>query len=180
MPPLAIHIRVDISLPGRGLARARLGERMIKSLHQLHPPCQEFVVGDPRARPAFQHFVYAEAFLAAEFLIQQVRIVDDLPNDCDPVVSDWKRLLQGFERAILAPVPKAAVKHVEGHCLARNMAFGRKSKPSFRIDVTPDEPGRSRPIDSRPRSRHPNPSDILSPAYFGGLLCRRRRPSCVG
>src|SRR5882672_339112 len=53
----------------------------------------------------------------------KIRVMNDLPDHSNPLVTNSKHLFQGLERAVFPPMAEPSVKHVEGHCFARNLCF---------------------------------------------------------
>src|SRR5258707_6603736 len=154
------HVRLLLNL---------LSRRVVESLDQLHPALQKFVVRDSLPRPAFQDFVDSIAFFAAETLVQEVRVMNDLSDYANAWISEVKLLRQGFKRAVLAAMSESFfMEHVVRHGSTRHAILRRKRKAGFGVDKVADKPGRRASIDARSWSRHPNPAFVLFRIYLGG------------
>src|SRR6516164_8022068 len=74
---------------------------LIRPVH-LAPP-----LGDELNRPAFR---------AAELIIFQIGVMDDLGNLLERLIAQVEMLQQGFKRTVIADVGEIAPKHVEADC----------------------------------------------------------------
>src|SRR6266403_130014 len=154
------HVRLLLNL---------LSRRVVKSFDQLHPALQKFVVRDPLPRPAFQDFVDSIAFFAAETVVQEVRVMNDLSDYANAWISDVNLLCQGFKGAVLPAMSESLfMEHVVRHGSTRHAILRRKSKEGFGVYKIADKPGRRAPIDARSWSRHPNPALVLFRFDLGG------------
>src|SRR5438876_11513659 len=148
---------------------------MIEPLNQLHSSSEKFLLGDSLPCPSLQYFVDSIAFLAAKFVVRDVRIVNNLGDDRHFVIANPKILLQGLEGAIVAAVSEPILlEHIEWYGSARYAFFRREDKPRLRIYIAPTEPRRRAPVHTGTRSRHPR-----SPLEISRINRRRsRRPAC--
>src|SRR6266481_2201617 len=147
------HVRLLLNL---------LSRRVVESFDQLHPAFQKFVVRDSLLRPALQDFVDSIAFFAAETVVQEVRVMNDLSDYANAWISDVKLLCQGFKGAVLAAMSEPLfVEHVVGHGSTRHAILRRKSKAGFTVDKTANQPGGRTAIDTRPWPRHPNSALVV-------------------
>src|SRR6267154_420241 len=154
------HVRLLLNL---------LSRRVVESLDQLHPALQKFVVRDSLPCPAFQDFVDSKALFAAETVVQEVRVMNDLSDYANAWISDVKLLCQGFKRAVLAAMPESLLmEHVVGHGSTRHAILRRKSKAGSTVDKVADKPGRRAPIDAWSWSCHPHPAPVFFRIGLGG------------
>src|SRR5437773_299099 len=131
---------------------------MIESLDQLHSAVKELLVRDSLSCPTLEDFVDPITLFAAEFLVRDICVMNNLRDDLYPSVANPEVLLQRLERAVFAAVPKTVlVKHVERNRLPRHLVFRREGKPGLGIDEAPNQPGRCASVYTWPRSGYPNP-----------------------
>src|SRR6266852_1119099 len=154
------HVRLLLNL---------LSRCVVESFDQLHPALQKFVVRDSLLRPALQDFVDSIAFFAAETVVQEVRVMNDLSDYANAWISDVKLLCQGFKGAVLAAMSEPLfMEHVVGHGSTRHAILRRKSKAGFGVYKVADKPGGRAPIDARSWSCHPHPALVLFRIDLGG------------
>src|SRR5713226_2693734 len=154
------HVRLLLNLPSR---------RVVESFDQLHPALQKFLVRHSLPRPAFQDLVHSIAFFAAETVVQEVRVMNDLSDYANAWISDVKLLCQGFKCAVLAAMSESVfMEHVVRHGSTRHAILRRKNEAGFRVDKVADKPGRRAPVDARSWSRHPHPALVLFRVDLGG------------
>src|SRR5580700_11659802 len=90
-------------------------KRLIQRIDELNPAFEKLVVWDSLFGPTVQHCIDAESLFTAKLFIQEIGIVNGVPDQCDFTVTNAKRLLQGLECAVFTAVTESAgVKHVEG------------------------------------------------------------------
>ena len=61
---------------------------MVESFDEFHPALQKFIVRNSLLRPPFQNFVYSVALLAAEPVVEEIRVVNDLSDQANLRVAD--------------------------------------------------------------------------------------------
>src|SRR5262245_42994065 len=95
---------------------ARLGQRLVETLNQLHASPQQLRVSHALMSPADQHAIEADAFDAAEFRVAKVGVMDDPGDRRDARIAKRERPAQRLERAVVAAVAKSVwKKRVERH-----------------------------------------------------------------
>ena len=113
-------------------------------------------------RPPFQDFVNSVALLAAEPVVEEIRVVNDLSDQANLLVADVKLFGERFKRAIVAAMSEPfLVEHVVGHRARRHAAFGREGKPRLPVDKTVNQPGGRAAVDTGPWPRHPSSALVV-------------------
>src|SRR6266436_5167063 len=154
------HVRLLLNL---------LSWRVVESFDQLHPALQKLVVRDSLPRPALQDFVDSIAFFAAETVVQEVCVMNDLSDYANACISEVKLLCQRFKCAVFAAMSEPLfMEHVVRHGSIRHSVLGRKGKPRFSVDKVADKPSRRAPVDTWSWSRHPHPALVLFRIDLGG------------
>src|SRR5258708_10151366 len=124
------HVRLLLNL---------LSRRVVESFDQLHPALQKFVVRDSLPRPAFQDLVDSIAFFAAETVVQEVRVMNDLSDYANASISYVKLLCQRFKCAVIAAMSESLfMEHVVRHGSTRPSSLRPKNKPAFNVDKVVD------------------------------------------
>src|SRR6516164_3218258 len=100
-PALASRVADTIRSKASHTPFVALFERVIQTFHQLHSALQKFWVRYSLPGPTLQYAVYAEAFLAAEFLVGQVGIMNDFGNHFHRSLSDSEVFLERFESTVV-------------------------------------------------------------------------------
>src|SRR5438132_13746182 len=105
---------------------------MIEPLNQLHSSNKKFLVGDSLPCPSLQYLVDSITFLAAKFVVREVRIVNNLGDDLHFVIANPKVLLQCLQGAIVAAVSEPVLlEHIEWYGSARYAFFRRETNPAL-------------------------------------------------
>src|SRR4051812_10722686 len=107
---------------------------MVEPFDQLHSAIEKLLIRNSLSSPTLEHLVDPITFLAAEFAVRKVRIVNDFGNNLYLPVANPEFLLQCLEGAVLAMVSKAAlVKHIERYGLLWYLCLRREGKSCFGI-----------------------------------------------
>jgi hypothetical protein len=141
----------------------------IQPLDHLHTALKQFGIGSTGEGPADENGVDPESLFAAKPGVADIGVVDHLSDGGNCGVTKAKILAQGFERAVGAAVPKAALKHIERNGVFRKVFFRSENETRFLVDETPDEPGRSGTINSGSGTGDPSAADIMPWVDSGGL-----------
>src|SRR5689334_7257004 len=99
----------------------------------------------------------ARRFVAPEFVVAQIDVVNDFADRAESGVLDTHSLEQNLERAAVAVIREFGVVHVEAKLsgLGR-IAFGRNElERRVRIDETANEPSARDPVDVDASASHP-------------------------
>src|SRR5216684_440337 len=114
--------------------------RIVQCFDELHPVFKKLIVGDSSLRPAVQYGINSKTLFTAELLIDKIRVMNDLPDHSNLLVTNSKCFLQRLKRAVFTAMAEPSVKHVERHCSARNLRFWRKGEPRLFIYEISNQP----------------------------------------
>src|ERR1700733_607570 len=137
-----------------------LPKRLIETFGKLDSSREQFVIAQTLPCPSLHNFIDAKPFFAAKLLVQQVRVVNNFRNHPHPLVSNAEGFRQRFKRAVFAPMAESSFVHVVRNCMGRLVALAGKNQPGFRIDESPNQPGRRSPVNPWTRSSYPCPASI--------------------
>src|SRR5205823_13786429 len=161
-----LSVIMDIRNVFEPLNRARslfqyLRHSRVKPLYQLHAAAKEFFITDSVFRPANKGTIQTQTLRAAELLVIQICVVNDLCNGTYATIPNREFLAKGLKSTVVSLVPEPpCLEHIEGNGVWMTSRIIVKDELGAPIDEVPNQPGRRHSINSWTRPCYPDPITI--------------------
>src|SRR5262245_3649916 len=136
-----------------------LPEHFVEIVEHFGAACDALQVIRRRKRNAVDQCPDANGFIAAEFVVLEVDVVNDLRNGAERRILARDAIEQHLEGALVALVREFRLEHVEAQ-LAFGSAIalaGDELEARVRVDETTDQPGARNTVDMYALPRDPGP-----------------------